>query len=172
MLAASAAVRTLCSIESMRMIAESFEGVVHRRELVRELDGVKYYNDSIASSPTRTVASLNSFKQKVILIAGGYDKKIPFEVLAEKGIHKVKLLILVGATANKIEDVFIKEMERTGAKIPIMKGDSLEDAVNIARKQAVPGDIVTLSPACASFDWFKNFEERGNKFKEIVNNLE
>jgi len=171
LLAASAVVRKYCSVKSMRKVATTFTGVEHRIELVRELDGVKYYNDSIASSPTRTAAGLNSFKQKVILIAGGYDKKIPFDELAKTGVSKVKLLILIGVTAKKIEEAFIEEMAKTMQRVPILHAASLEGAVNTAKEHAVPGDIVTLSPACASFDMFKNFEDRGNKFKDIVNKL-
>lgn len=169
-LAAFAATSAWCQIESMRKVALTFTGVEHRIEFIRDLDGIKFYNDSIASSPTRTIAGLNSFYKKVILIAGGYDKKIPFDELAKTGIHKVKLLILIGATAAKIEEAFNKEMKATGIKIPIIKSNGLEDAVHIARNNGNIGDIVTLSPACASFDMFKDFEERGNTFKEIVNN--
>jgi UDP-N-acetylmuramoylalanine--D-glutamate ligase len=171
LLAAFAAVQRWCSVDSMRSVATTFTGVEHRIEFVREVDGIKFYNDSIASSPTRTIAGLNSFTHKVILIAGGYDKKIPFDKLAEVGVDKVKLLILIGTTAGKIEDAVIKVMERKGVIVPIIKASSLEDAVNIGRDKGMPGDIITLSPACASFDMFKNFEVRGNKFKEIVNNL-
>jgi UDP-N-acetylmuramoylalanine--D-glutamate ligase len=172
-LAASAAVKELCSIDAIRKVATEFHGVEHRIEFVREIDGVKYYNDSIATTPTRAIAGLNSFKQKVILIAGGYDKKIPFTELAKVGVDKVKVLILMGTTAQKIEDEFIKEMNTRGINggLPIIRTASLEDAINIARVSARPGDIVTLSPACASFDMYKNFEEKGNKFKEVVNNL-
>lgn len=170
-LAASAAVRELCSVESIRDVAVTFTGVEHRREFVREVDGVKYYNDSIASTPTRVAASLSSFDQKVILIAGGYDKKIPFDELASAGIKKVKLLILMGVTAPKIEAAFKKEMDGGGVSIPIIHVSSLEEAVQTARKHSSNGDIVTLSPACASFDMFKNFEERGERFKEYVNKM-
>lgn len=171
LLAAFAALGGLCSVQSMRKVASTFKGVAHRLEFVRELDGVKYYNDSIASSPTRAVAGLNSFNQKVILIAGGYDKKIPFDELARTGVEKVKTLILVGATADKIEDAFKAEMDRTGIQLPIIRAESLKEAVDIARSKGTKGDIVTLSPACASFDMYRNFEERGNKFKQIVNSL-
>lgn len=171
LLASFAAVSELCSVESMRKVAVSFTGVEHRIEFVREIHGIKFYNDSIASSPTRAAAGLNSFNQKVILIAGGYDKKIPFAELAETGVRKVKLLILIGATAAKIEKAFNVEMKKQLVSIPIVHASSLEDAVNMANKMGEDGDIVTLSPACASFDMFKNFEERGNEFKEIVNKL-
>lgn len=169
LLAACAAVRNLCGVDSIRKAATTFTGVEHRREFVREVDGIKYYDDSIASTPTRVLASLSSFDRKVILIAGGYDKRIPFDELASKGLEKIKLLILIGVTAPKIESAFKERMEKTGIKLPILKADSLDGAVELARSKAKKGDIVTLSPACASFDMFKNFEERGNMFKEIVN---
>jgi len=165
------AVSTDVSIESMRKVAKTFSGVEHRREFVRELDGVKYYNDSIASSPTRTLSGLNAYGKPVILIAGGYDKHIPFEPLAEKGYDKIKTLILVGNTKYKIKEVFDKFQKEKGIEIPIIMAETFEEAVNEARKSAQKGDIVTLSPACASFDLFPNFEERGNKFKELVNGL-
>lgn len=159
------------SIESMRAVATTFKGVEHRSEFIRELDGVKYYNDSIATSPTRTLASLRAFEKPVILIAGGYDKHIPFEPLAEEGYDKIKLLILSGATKEKIKAVFDKVIDEKNIKLPILIADSLEKAVNIAKKESNNGDVVTLSPACASFDAYPNFEARGNKFKELVKNL-
>ncbi|MFT8312770.1 MAG: UDP-N-acetylmuramoyl-L-alanine--D-glutamate ligase [Clostridium sp.] len=159
------------SIDTMKKVAVTFSGVEHRSEFVRELNGVKYYNDSIASSPTRTLASLRAFEKKVILIAGGYDKHIPFEPLAEEGLSMIKELILLGNTKDKIEESFNKVMEDKKVYIPIVKVNTLEEAVNIARKKAEADDIVTLSPSCASFDMFPNFEIRGNKFKEIVNNM-
>ncbi|MCX7885432.1 MAG: UDP-N-acetylmuramoyl-L-alanine--D-glutamate ligase [Caloramator sp.] len=171
LLAAFSAVYGFASIESMKKVATSFTGVEHRIELVREINGIKFYNDSIASSPTRTVAGLKSFKNKVILIAGGYDKKIPFEELATGGIDKIKILILMGATKDKIKKAFLDEMERRKINLPIIEADNLEDAVKKAYNMAKEGDVITMSPACASFDMFKNFEERGKKFKEIVMKL-
>jgi UDP-N-acetylmuramoylalanine--D-glutamate ligase len=159
------------SIESMRKVAVSFAGVAHRCEFVRELDGVKYYNDSIASSPTRTLAGLMAFEKPVILIAGGYDKNIPFESLAEQGYKKIKTLILLGATKEKIREAFDKIIKEKNIELDIVSLNTLEEAVKQAKKIAEEGDIVTLSPACASFDMFKNFEIRGLKFKELVNNL-
>jgi UDP-N-acetylmuramoylalanine--D-glutamate ligase len=159
-------------IESMKKVAETFSGVDHRCEFVRELDGVKYYNDSIASSPSRTVAGLMAFEKPVILIAGGYDKNLPFEPLAEQGMDYIKTLILVGATKDKIKDAFEKEFEKRGTTIPVIMADTFEEAVKKARENAGEGDIITLSPACASFDMFVNFEKRGNAFKEIVNKLQ
>lgn len=170
-LAAFLATKDDVSIEVMKKVAENFGGVEHRCELVRELNGVKYYNDSIASSPTRTLAGLFAFEKKVILIAGGYDKHIPFEPLAEEGYPYIKELILLGATKDLIKDAFVKLKEEKGIEVSISVVDTLEEAVLKAKELAVKGDVVTLSPACASFDMFPNFAERGNKFKEIVSKL-
>jgi UDP-N-acetylmuramoylalanine--D-glutamate ligase len=159
------------SIESMVNVARNFKGVAHRCELIREIEGVKYYNDSIASSPTRTLAGLKAFDEKVILIAGGYDKHIPFEPLAQEGHEYIKELILLGATKYKIKEVFDKIKEDKGIDIPVNIVESLEEAVKKAKDIAKDGDIVTLSPACASFDMFTNFEIRGNKFRDIVNSI-
>lgn len=172
-MAATAAVIDYVKPQTIRKVATSFKGVEHRIELVREFNGIKFYNDSIASSPTRTIAGLNSFKQKVILITGGYDKKIPYDIMGEVILEKVKCLILIGQTAPKIEKAFMDEVSRKGKSIdiPLIRCESIEDAVLEAYKNASEGDIVTLSPASASFDMFKNFEERGNKFKALVKAL-
>ena len=170
-LAAFIATNDDVSIETMKKVAETFAGVEHRCELVREIDGVKYYNDSIASSPTRTLAGLKAFDKKIIVIAGGYDKHIPFEPLAYEGYPYIKELILMGATKEKIKTVFDKLEEENGIKTNIKMAKSLEDAVDIAKASAEAGDVVTLSPACASFDMYPNFMVRGNKFKEIVKGL-
>ena len=168
-LAAIAATDGLVSDDVVRETAKGFTGVAHRIEFVRELDGVRYYNDSIASSPARTTAGLNSFSEKVILIAGGYDKKIPFDDFGTVVNEHVKKLVLCGFTADKIEKAVIDAPNYNKDELPIYKLSKFEDAVNKAREIAESGDIVILSPACASFDLFKNFEERGNTFKEIVN---
>mgnify|MGYP003105904238 FL=1 len=170
-LAAFIATKDDVSVETMKKIAQTFAGVEHRCELVREIDGVKYYNDSIASSPTRTLAGLKAFNEKVILIAGGYDKNIPFEPLAYEGYPYIKTLILLGKTKDKIKLVFDKLEKEKGIKVNIKTVSSLDEAVDVAKKIAVSGDIVTLSPACASFDMFPNFMARGNAFKDIVNSL-
>lgn len=170
-LAAFCAVNEDASIESMRKVASTFTGVEHRCEFIRELDGVKYYNDSIASSPTRTLAGLRAFEKPVILIAGGYDKKIPFEPLAEEGYSKIKTLVLVGATREKIKKAFDKVIKERELNLPIIIANDFKDAVLKAKEVSEKGDIITLSPACASFDLFPNFEVRGNKFKEIVKEL-
>jgi UDP-N-acetylmuramoylalanine--D-glutamate ligase len=170
-LAAFVATKDDVSINSMKKVAESFNGVEHRCELVRELDGVKYYNDSIASSPTRTLAGLRAFERKVILIAGGYDKKIPFEPLADEGYPYIKELILLGQTKDKIKDAFDRLERQEGVRVSISFVCDLKEAIAKARSLAEKGDIITLSPACASFDMFPNFAVRGNKFKELVNEL-
>jgi len=170
-LAAFCAVSDEVKIENMKKIAETFSGVEHRCEFVRELNGVKYYNDSIATSPTRTLAGIIAFEKPVILIAGGYDKKLPFDVLAEQGMDHIKSLILVGATKNKIKESFDKEFEKRGTTIPVIIAETFEEAIIKAKEAAAAGDIVTLAPACASFDMFPNFADRGNAFKEIVNKL-
>ncbi|MBC8061493.1 MAG: UDP-N-acetylmuramoyl-L-alanine--D-glutamate ligase [Clostridiaceae bacterium] len=171
LLAAFCAVNKDVSISSMRAVAITFSGVEHRCEFVREVDEINFYNDSIGTSPTRTLASMNAFEQPVILMAGGYDKNIPFEVLAEQGYSKIKILILMGATKFKIKAVFDELAKRSGKVVPIVIVESLEDAVIKARELAVSGDIVILSPACASFDAYPNFEVKGNRYKEIVNSL-
>ena len=170
-LAAFLATKDDVSLEAMKKVAETFTGVEHRCELVREIEGVKYYNDSIASSPTRTLAGLKAFDEKVIVIAGGYDKNIPFEPLAYEGYPYIKELILMGATKDKIKDVFNMLEEEKGVVVNIKMADSLEEAVKIAKTLAKAGDIITLSPACASFDMYPNFMVRGNEFKDIVKSL-
>ena len=159
------------SIENMAKVAREFGGVEHRIEFVRELDGVKYYNDSIATSPTRVIAGLNAFDKKLIVIAGGYDKKIPFDPMAGPVNEKVKVLILLGVTADKIEAAVKAHPAYDAAKLTILRASSLEEAVASARKQAREGDVITLSPACASFDLYPNFEARGQHFKRIVQEL-
>ncbi len=170
-LAAIGAVWGDVSAESICKVLRSFGGVEHRIEFVRELDGVKYYNDSIASSPTRVIAGLKSFNRKIILIAGGYDKKIPFEPLAEPVNTYVKTLVLMGATAEKIEKAVIETPLYKTSGLKILHASSMQEAIETARKEASPGDIISLSPACASFDMYPNFEARGKDFKARVNAL-
>lgn len=170
-MAAIAAVDGLVQDETIRQVARTFQGVEHRIELVRTLRGVRYYNDSIASSPSRTIAGLRSFPEKVILIAGGYDKHIPFAVLGPEIIEHVKLLILCGATANQIRSA-VEGADNYKPGCPeIVEVSSLQEAVDTAAQRAVSGDVVTLSPACAAFDQFPNFMVRGKAFKAIVNDL-
>ena len=170
-LAAISAVWGYVGIDNIKRVAAEFTGVDHRLQLVRELDGVKYYNDSIATSPTRTLAALAAFSEgNVVLLAGGYDKHIPFEPMSDEIIKKVKLLILTGPTADAIEKAVIENENYKGMP-EIIKSKDLEESVAIARERAFSGDIVSLSPACASFDAYPNFAARGNHFKELVKNL-
>lgn len=153
--------------DTIKKVAREFGGVEHRIELVRELSGVKYYNSSIDSSPNRTINTLNVFKKPVILIAGGKDKGIAYDELGPVLAEKVKTLILIGATSDKIEEA----LKKTGKQVPVIRPRSYEEAVKEAQKIANDGDVVILSPASTSFDRFKNFEERGRLFKNLVNEL-
>ena len=169
-LAAIAAVWGFVGMDSIKKVAREFMGVEHRIEFVREVKGVKYYNDSIASSPTRTIAGLKAFNQKVHLIAGGYDKHIPYEPLVPYILEKVEKLYLCGATADKIEAAVKADKAYNGTP-EIIRCESITAAVLKANEIAKAGDIVTLSPASASFDAYPNFVARGNHFKELVNKL-
>ncbi len=170
-LAAISAVWGYVGADSIVKVANTFTGVEHRIELVREVEGVKYYNDSIASSPTRTIACLKAFNEKIILLAGGYDKHIPFEPMAPYVVDKVKLLILNGPTADKIETAVKSDLSYSHGHPQIVRVKDFKEAVMVAHEMAVTGDIVALSPACASFDAYPNFVARGKHFKELVNNL-
>ena len=170
-MAAILAVEGMVSDDTIRQVAKTFGGVEHRIEFVREKDGVRYYNDSIASSPSRTIAGLHSFSQKVILIAGGYDKQIPFDVLGPEICKSVKKLYLNGATAQKIR----ASVENTPSYAPgapaIWECADFAAAVQAAAAGAEPGDVVLMSPACAAFDQFKNFMVRGEFYKKLVMEL-
>ena len=155
----------LVDAEDVRQVATSFRGVPHRLEWIRTVDGVKYYNSSIDSSPTRTAAALSALPGKPIVICGGYDKKIPFEPLAEALVAHARAVVLTGATADKIRAALDA---REDVNLPIYRESGFADAVHRARAIAQEGDTVLLSPACASFDAFQNFEERGNTFRRIV----
>ena len=172
-MAAIAAVSGLVSKKVIVNVAKTFGGVEHRIELVRTLDGVKYYNSSIDSSPNRTINTLRVFPNKVIMIAGGKDKGIPYDEIGPALAEHVKVLILIGATSDKIQEALDAEINKTGngKDIEVIRATSYEDAVNTARSKAHDGDVVLLSPASTSFDMFRNFEERGNLFKKIVNEL-
>ena len=169
-MAAIAATRGFVSSENVNRVAREFGGVAHRIELVRTLDGVRYYNSSIDSSPARTIAALGAFDQKVILIAGGKDKGVPFDSLGPALKERVKALVLTGMTAEPIK-LALERTDGYGGVPEITVTEGFEDAVLEAQSLAKEGDIVLLSPASTSFDRFSNFEERGNKFKEIVNGL-
>ena len=171
LLAAIAAVWGRVPLEAIQQVGCTFKGVEHRIEPVRTLDGVTWYNDSIGTSPTRTIAGLRSFDQKLILIAGGYDKKIPYAPLAPEIVAHVKVLVLMGATGPVIEKALEECPGYAEAGIKVEHAATLEEAVELARKDSVPGDEVLFSPASASFDLYPNFEVRGQHFKRLVNEL-
>ena len=162
-MAAISAVWGTVKVEDIVRFARSFGGVEHRSELVRELNGVRWYNDSIGSSPSRTMAGLRAFDRKVILIAGGYDKHIPYDPMGPVAAQTVKTAILMGATADAIERAI-----HAHSDLPIYRVKNMDEAVATAHSLAKEGDIVFMSPASASFDMYKNFEVRGNHFKSLV----
>ena len=170
-MAAILAVEGLVSHDTVRKVARTFGGVEHRIEFVREVKGVRYYNDSIASSPSRTMAGLKSFRDKVILIAGGYDKNIPYDVLGPQICESVKILVLGGATGPKIRQAVENCKDyRPGCPQIVDCGD-FTSAVRKCAELAKEGDVVLMSPASAAFDQFKNFMERGNYFKKLIGEL-
>ena len=169
-MAAILAVEGLVADETIRQVAKTFGGVEHRIELVRVKDGVRFYNDSIASSPSRTIAGLRSFPEKVLLIAGGYDKHIPFDVLGPEVLAHVKTVFLNGATAEKIRAAIENTPGYAGTPALVDCAD-FTDAVYKAAAAAQSGDVVLMSPACAAFDQFKNFMERGKYFKKLIMEL-
>ena len=170
-MAAIAAVDGLVDDETIRQVAKTFGGVEHRIELVRVKDGVRYYNDSIASSPSRTIAGLRSFPEKVILIAGGYDKHIPYDVLGPEICAHVKLLVLGGATGPKIRAAVEDCPDYRPGCPEIVDCVDFTAAVKAAAAAARSGDVVLMSPASAAFDQFKNFMARGKYFKDMVMEL-
>ena len=169
--AAIATTKTLVDIDVAIEAIKEFKPVEHRIEFIREINGVKWYNDSASSSPTRTLSGINSFDENIILIAGGYDKNLDYEPLGKPILNRVSNLILIGQTAGKIYDVVKVESESQNKKIPVNICDTLEQTIEIAKKVAKKGDVVLFSPASASFDMFKDFADRGHKFKNLVNNI-
>ena len=169
---AISAVWGLVDIQDIVHVAKNFCGVAHRAEFVRELNGVRFYNDSIASSPTRTACgTLSLYDEKILLICGGYDKNLDYTDLGSLICKKVKHLILLGATADKIETAVKNSADFADCGINIVRVGSMEEAVKKSSELAVDGDIVSMSPASASFDMYKDFEQRGNHFKQLVNEL-
>ena len=153
-------------MEVIRRTIKEFAGVEHRIEFVREKDGVAYYNDSKGTNPDAAIKGIQAMNRPTVLIGGGYDKDSEYEEWIQAFDGKVKLLVLVGATKEKIAEA----AERVGFVSYVM-ADSFEEAVEKCIEAAEPGDAVLLSPACASWGMFKNYEERGDKFKELVNCL-
>jgi UDP-N-acetylmuramoylalanine--D-glutamate ligase len=166
---AISAVWGLVEPKSIIKIAKTFGGVEHRIEFIREYNGVKYYNDSIATSPTRVISGLKAFDKKIIVIMGGSDKKNDMSGMVPYIFKYVKLLVLNGATADKIYDTVVNYEGFEQSGVEVIKTDVLENALNIAKEKATSGDVVTLCPACPAFDQFKTFEYRGRKFKKLVN---
>lgn len=161
--ASAAALAAGVSPEDVSNVLRSFEGVEHRLESLGEVDGVTFVNDSIATSPDRTIVALEAVDGGLVLIAGGYDKGIPFDDLGRRIAERVRCLVLVGESAEAIERAV-----PSGAKTVVQHAESFDAAVNVARGLAISGETVLLSPACASYDLFLNFEERGRRFKDLV----
>ena len=170
-MAAMLAVQGLVDDETVRWVARNFGGVEHRIELVRVKDGVRFYNDSIASSPSRTIAGLRSFSEKVLLIAGGYDKHIPYDALGPEICKNVKMLFVNGATADLIKKAVEDAPQYRPGQPEIVNCSDFTDAVKKAAAAAGPSDVVLMSPASAAFDQFKNFMERGSYYKKLIMEL-
>ncbi len=168
---AMAATKTFVTTDEAVQAIKGFKPVQHRIELVKEINQVKWYNDSASSSPTRTLSGLNAFDEEIILIAGGYDKKLDYTPLAKPIVEKVKALILIGQTSGKIFDAVKEELENEKKDLAIHMCENLEETVILANKLAKPGNVVLFSPASASFDMFKDFADRGNQFKKLVNQI-
>lgn len=169
--AAIGATSSIVDIENQAKAIKDFKGVEHRLEFIRKIDNIKWYNDSIGSSPTRTIAGLNAFDEKIVLIAGGYDKHLDYTPIAKPIVEKVSSLILIGQTADKIEKAVRDELKAQRKTMNIYRVNTLEETAKVARDVAKLGEIVLFSPASASFDMFKDFMERGNKFKKIVQEM-
>ena len=168
---AIAATSSLVDTEKAAQIAKNFTSVNHRIEFIKEIDKVQWYNDSASSSPTRTISGLNAFDNPIILIAGGYDKNLDYQPLAKPIVEKAKALILIGQTAGKIFDVVKEELEKQHKELDIYMCENLKETVSLAKKLAKPNDVVLFSPASASFDMFKDFADRGEQFKTLVNQI-
>lgn len=168
---ALAATNTLVMIDDAVKTIKKFKGVEHRLEFVREINHVKWYNDSASSSPTRAISGINAFDEEIILIAGGYDKNLDYTPLAKPIVDKVKTLLLIGQTSGKIFEAVKEEMERQNKNVKIYMCDSLKETIDIANRTAKSGQIILFSPGSASFDMFKNAYDRGNQFKNLVNSL-
>lgn len=168
---ALAATKTLVNIEDAAETIKKFNSVEHRLEFVKEINHVKWYNDSASSSPTRTISGIRAFDEELILIAGGYDKNLDYTPLAKPIVDKVKTLLLIGQTSGKIFEAVKQEMERQNKDVRIYMCDTLKETVDIANRIAKEGQVVLFSPGSASFDMFKNAYDRGNQFKNLVNKL-
>ncbi|MEW5866196.1 MAG: UDP-N-acetylmuramoyl-L-alanine--D-glutamate ligase [Bacillota bacterium] len=164
------AIAALCDVDfaTLREVLRAFTGVAHRIEFVAEVGGVRFYDDSIATTPSRAVAGIRSFTEPVVVIAGGSDKNVPFDEFAEVAVNRAKAVVLVGETAPKIQAAIEEAQARQAKTLRVVVAQDFEEAVRLAVREAAPGDVVLLSPACASFDMFRDYKERGDKFKAIV----
>ena len=170
--AALAATYKIVGLDSAIQAIKEFNAVEHRLEFVREINGVKWYNDSASSTPTRTIAGIYAFNEPIILIAGGYDKNIPYDVLSKPILEKVRVLILFGNTKNKIYDAVMEEKRKVSdSNLQIYVMDTLDEVIDVSYQVAKSGEVVLFSPASASFDMFKNAYQRGDIFKEKVMNI-
>ena len=160
------------SIDNIKKIAQTFGGVEHRIEFVREYKGVRYYNDSIATSPSRVISGLKAFGEKIIVIMGGSDKGNDMSEMVPYILKYVKLLVLNGATADKIYNTVVNDENYESSGLKIIKVETMQEALLEAKNNAEAGDIVSLCPACPAFDQFKTFEYRGREFKKLVNEFE
>ena len=171
-MAAFAATDGLVGQAACVQVARSFAGVPHRMERIRELNGITFINDSIASSPTRTIAGLHALPKPPVIILGGHDKHIPFDELGDEVCLHAKAAVVVGETAQRIAAAIRASKFYAPGKLPLVEAPDFRAAVEMAYRLAQPGDTVTLSPACSSFDLFKNFAERGDTFRAIVEGLQ
>lgn len=171
-MAAFAATDGLVGQAACVQVARSFAGVAHRMERIRELNGITFINDSIASSPTRTIAGLHALPKPPVIILGGHDKHIPFDELGDEVCLHAKAAVVVGETAQRIAAAIRGSKFYDPGKLPLVEAQDFRAAVETAYRLAQPGDTVTLSPACSSFDLFKNFAERGDTFRAIVEDLQ
>jgi UDP-N-acetylmuramoylalanine--D-glutamate ligase len=165
MAASAMALLAGCPEDAVINSLREFSGLEHRLEFVREIDGVLYFNDSKGTNVGAVIKSLESFTQPIILIAGGRDKAGDFAQLSQLVKERVKALVLIGEASEKIKRAL-------GGSTDTVMAKDLKDAIEISRDKAVNGDVILLSPACASFDMFLDFEDRGRQFKNIVMELE
>ncbi|HEM60831.1 MAG TPA: UDP-N-acetylmuramoyl-L-alanine--D-glutamate ligase, partial [Chloroflexi bacterium] len=171
---AACAIAAALGVESqaMRAAVLGFRGVEHRLEPVGEIDGVRYFDDSIATSPDRTMAALNSFSEPIVLLAGGREKHLPLEPLARVILSKVKALVLFGEAAPLLEKaVHDAQAEKPATNLSILRSRDMSEAVDLAARVAEQGDVVLLSPACASFDMYSDYAQRGDHFQSLVREM-
>ena len=167
---AAAAVATACGVspEAIACAVQTFRGVAHRLELVAEVEGISYYNDSIATTPDRALAGIRSFSEPVVLMLGGRDKNLPLEDLAVEAMRRCRAVVLFGESGEKLVQAFRK----TGANEAVVRRvEGLSEAVETARMLARPGDVVLLSPACTSYDAYDSFDQRGEHFRSLVGQM-